>query len=62
MMEPLTLPCAGQVMQLSVQTEATSSLAAEQPEAAGGRGAMPQATQPKTAPREDRTGGRAGRP
>ena len=33
MMEPLTLPCAGQVMQLSVQTEATSSLAAEQPEA-----------------------------
>ena len=33
MMEPLTLPCAGQVMQLSVQTAATSSLAAEQPEA-----------------------------
>ena len=33
MMEPLTLPCAGQVMQLSVQPDATSSLAAEQPEA-----------------------------
>ena len=32
-MEPMTLPCAGQVMQLSVQPEAASSIAAEQPEA-----------------------------
>ena len=41
MMEPLTLPCAGQVMQLSVQTEATSSLAAEQPEAVSPEAASP---------------------
>ena len=33
-MEPMTLPCAVQVMQLSVQTEANSSIAAEQPGAA----------------------------
>ena len=32
-MEPMTLPCAVQVMQLSVQTEATSSIAAEPPDA-----------------------------
>ena len=41
MMEPLTLPCAGQVMQLSVQTAATSSLAAEQPEAVSPEAASP---------------------
>ena len=46
MMEPLTLPCAGQVMQLSVQTEATSSLAAEQPEAASPAGATATGKRP----------------
>ena len=32
-MEPMTLPCAEQVMQLSVQTEAARSIATEQPDA-----------------------------